>query len=1500
MILNFLFVLNRKTIKKVLKITLWTLTVLILLVAALLFSLRYKPVQTAIAKRAAKYLSKELKTTVSIDGLYVKPFKSVVLEGLYVQDLDKDTLLHTPKLTVDLNYFSLKERIVSVNTIQLDNGKFYLKTYKTGKTNLQFIVNYFNTGTTKPRKKPKKRYDLSFDKVVLNNIDFRYKNFNRVSILKRINFDDLHLRNLSTTVLDINTRTHLFEAEIQHLNFREKSGFHLKNLSTHAAIDSNQMVFKKLLLQTPTSQLEDYLFLKYKNFKDLNQFVSKVYLNTKLKNTRIHTKDLSYFADNLPQNLAVTLKGNVSGYVNDLKARNFMASAGQATYVKGDFDIKGLPSANKMYLNLRFAQMNSNKKDADRLIKLATGKTNQIPAIAAKFGNVSFKGNFTGFLKDFKVTGDIKTALGRVNTNLRMNMNGVARYSGTVKAYDFNLKELLNRNDLGRTTLSANIVGRGFNLKQIQEDIKADITYFDYKGYRYSNVNINGKYNRSFFNGKIDINDRNIKLNFLGGIDFTSKLPAFNFNAKLRHTNFHKLGFSKDTVQIDADFHTAFTGNNLSNIQGTLQLSKIRMTTPQHSIVVDSVYVRAKGIGNSRSLTINSDILDAGINGQYDLKTLPYYFTSVVKQYIPSLKVKTGNKGIQNFDFTLNLKYFEPISVMYIPALKIPEGAEFRGRFISAENVATLTGSSSLIEYKNIKINNFILDESTTSNALNVFLTADRIDLDKNLYIKNVNVANIFRNDSLSFNVKLSDKDAINQLDLNGLVEFNTSDFASLSLLPSDVIINREVWSIVKQVRFNFDKGKVAIKDFALFRDNQYLTLDGIISTDPDDKLNAGFKHFKLGTFNPLTQSKGVTLAGELNGNISLSSITKAPKIESDLVVDSLVMNNIPIGEMTLVANLDDRTKLVDMVLNIQKDGKETMNIAGDYNANADKNTLNLKVDMDGTELIIFQPFMKHLVSNVTGQVSSQLTVTGNVLDPQINGNARLKNAAMVINYLKTPYRINDDVTIKNSVIDLGELEITDIKNNTAIAFGTVNLKNPKIPVVDIRIEAGSPFMALNTTAKDNPLYYGTAYGVGTFEFKGPTNNMRINITAETQEGTVFNIPLNSAAKVANNDFITFVAKDSSLTPKKLPSFNGLAMTLNLKVDQRSQVNIITDLGVLSGRGNSEALTLNITSFGDFQMFGSYLITSGEFQYTAQEYISKIFEIRQGGSIRWTGDPIEAEINLTAVYAQRVSTAPLYVAAGFDNNQAPTVIAEAVMTLSGALTRPDIKLDINFPQDPYIKDLLQSYLSDVNNRTQQAVSFIARRTFASNTGLNLNSVNETMFSAVTELTFNKLNNILAQTLNLRTIDLNVRSLNDASATFRFFKNRLSITGGVTDTRSGLSSFSVIGNGNFVARDVEAQLAIKKDGSLIARASNRLNNRIIFNANNTQDYVSAIGLVYRKDFDTLGEFLRAILGRKKEEERKEDEQPQAPPPPANTTPSIVIAPVSSDPKRSVTN
>ena len=75
-----------------------------------------------------------------------------MLEGLIVEDQEQDTLLATPRLTVDITEFSIQDRKVAVDIARLDNGFFYLKKYKDKSTNLDFIINYFDTGTTAPKK----------------------------------------------------------------------------------------------------------------------------------------------------------------------------------------------------------------------------------------------------------------------------------------------------------------------------------------------------------------------------------------------------------------------------------------------------------------------------------------------------------------------------------------------------------------------------------------------------------------------------------------------------------------------------------------------------------------------------------------------------------------------------------------------------------------------------------------------------------------------------------------------------------------------------------------------------------------------------------------------------------------------------------------------------------------------------------------------------------------------------------------------------------------------------------------------------------------------------------------------------------------------------------------------------------------------------------------------------------------------------------------------------
>ncbi|MFD0763566.1 translocation/assembly module TamB domain-containing protein [Mucilaginibacter lutimaris] len=1476
-----------------------------MLISITLLLFQYKPVQTWAAKKATAYLSKELHTTVDIKSLYIKPFSSVVLEGLYILDKQQDTLLSTPKLAVELSEFSIfnsiKQKKINFASIQLDNGSFNLKKLKDSTTNLKFVLDYFNSGdTTKTKSKP---WTLTFDKIAINNFHFKYKNNLRTELVKGVNFNDIDIRNFSTIIRNMDLKNHLFKARVGGLTLKEKSGFFVRNFNSNVTIDTNQILLQNLNIQTANSNVRNFFRMKFKSFNDFDDFENKVNMDADFKTSHLSSKDIAYFTSSLDKTtFELGIDGRVRGLVNNLKAKNVTITAAQATFIKGDFNLTGLPDWENTFLQLKFDHIATNKKDLDYLYQHFTGKPNaKVPAIVSKFGNVNFTGRFTGVQNDFVAFGTFKTKLGRFDPdiNLKINKAGVPSYSGKITTNNFDLGALLDNNSVGRTTLSANVTGRGDDLKTLDARGDARIATFQFKGYTYSNIVTNGTFNHKTAAGKLSIYDKNLQLALAGSVNLNPKLPIYDFKGNITNAKLRQLKLLKDTITISTDLNTNFSGNNLDNLDGSILLTKIRIVNPQNNYVVDTVALTAKGKGDARVISLKSDLADGSIKGTYDLATLPSYYKTIAKKYIPSLKTDITPPKPQNFDFNLTLKNIDPFTAIFMPDLKIPEQGTFVGKFNSGNKTATLNGYIKTIKLGKIVFHDFIIDESTSDDMLGLNVSLNRIDLTDSLYIKNINITNFLKNDSLNFNVKLSDKDAANQLDLYGLVEFGRDTTAKLKILPSDVVLERENWKIQEQVRIRLLDGKTQISGFELSNGIQKVRINGFVSDNAADKLKVQFEKFSMATLNQLTKASGILLKGSLNGDVVLTSITKKPGVEANLGVDSLMMNKTLVGDVKIVSNLDNDRGQANVKLNINNRGTETMNIAGIYTLGKQTDDkLDFDIKMDHTEAIIFEPFIKDLVSDVKGAVSADLKLTGTPSKPELNGSLSLDNTGITVNYLKTAYTVNDKLTVSNSVIKIDKMILKDIRGGTGEANGTVDLNNISNPTLNIVLDAKN-LMALNTTFKDNHLYYGTAYGSGTFSFTGPIDNMNIDIKASTQAGTVFNIPLNTSSTAADYDFIRWI--DHNDTTKKIiekkNAFNGVTLNFDLTVDEQTTVRISTDYGVLEGTGQARNLNLKINSLGDFEMFGDFGITSGKFEFTAKDFISKNFVVNQGGNIRWTGNPSNAEIDLKAVYEVRTNIAPLYTAAGLQAPQPKQVLVQAELILTKSLLQPNIDFNFNFPVDPSIKDDLNTYLADNNNRSQQALSIIVRRSFASGTGSNLtNQVLGTAGEAVSEFAFNKLNSFISQS-NIKYFDLNIRSFNDASASLKFLNDRLIINGSLY-SNSGTSDLfnnrQSLLNTDFrtLTKDFEIQYLIRKDGNLRGRYSYRALNSTTLNSINDQlgvQYVNGIGLVYQRDFDTFGEFLRNIF-----RQRRRDRTPaNTPPVPATSTPTPTPSKPSDD-------
>ena len=1422
------------------------------------FALRFKPVQQILVQKATTYLSKAWNTKVQIGELYYIPFSDLSIRDLYVADQDQDTLFSAGHITAALDIRALLQgdKIV-VRDLSLVDAGVSLKQYENGKTNFSFILDLYQDTSSTASQGNKNNLVLDIPTLRFSNLSLKYQNLaHKDRSVKGVNYQNAYIYDLSGVLSNLDLKQHLFKADVEALSFGERSGLQVRNFSGEVLIDKDQMVFSDLDLGLNQSRIKGQFTMDYADFSDFSDFVHKVHLNGIFKDSKISSSDIAFFAPDVAlTNFNVWLEGAVSGTVDDLRGQGMTLRPGKTTWLSGDIRIQGLPRINQTLFTMHVSHLSTNAQELETLVAELSGKSAfQLPTLLERLGNVDYRGEVSGFYNDFTTKGIFKTKLGDVTSDVHLDLKEQGKYQGDILVHNFELGKFLRDSLLGQTTFRLNLEGSGFKLDDLSEKFNTKLDFIDYKGYRYRDIAFVGDFLNGRLNGDLRMVDPNLDLD--GKVAWTADSgisQKFQVEGNLNHVDLHALHlYSKDTLAISGAFSADFSGSDFNTAKGVFQAHDFQLKTAEGIAYVDSLQLTAGGDESERLLQVQSSIFNGTLKGQYNLNSLPNYFKRIAQYYIPSWKTTVEPVEALDFSIEVDVKEFTPIALLFLPGLEIPKNFYLSGRFSSVDRINSLNGYIEELKYKGMVARDIIIDQTAEKESLDLFVTSDRLDVTDSLRIHNINISNVLKQDSLSFNVKLSNPDDPNQLDLNGLIEFNAQGAARLSLLPSDVILNYNDWRLQEKVRFDFEEDKTLLNGFELSNGNQVIRMDGVISNSESDMLNLNFEHFSLETFNALTRTLGIELKGELNGEMAIRSLLHNPYIQSDIITSDMYYNNTLIGDMDLQAGLDQNTKLVHVKAEITKQDVPTLQLEGTYDASRRDNNLDIELRMQNNELVIFQPFLSNLVSDLSGSATAALRVQGSVFRPIIDGFAELRDASFIVNYLQTAYTINDGIEVKNSVIHLDEVLIEDVNKQRAIATGTVDMKKPSVPIIHVDIQADQ-FMALNTTAKDNPLYYGIAFGTGTFAFNGPTDNMDIRIDATTNSGTIFNIPLNSVGTLTDQDFIRFVSTDTTTIEARENAFQGLTMILDLNVTDEAQANIYTDLGRLSGNGTG-LLSMHITSMGDFEMFGDYSIATGEFEFTAQDYINKVFALNRGGTIRWTGNPTEALINLVAVYEVRTSIAPLYTAAGRGSNET-RVQAQAEMMLNGSLLHPEIGFGINFPQDSYVKDELQSYFSDANNVNQQALSLIVRRSFAPGTGTNLTrELNTTVLSAGTELAFNQLNNIISQSLNLNFVDFNIRSFNEASASIRLLNDRLILTGGVTDRRGQLNDFNVFGKE--VASDVEALYLIRKSGNLLLRASNRLSNRNFLNP--TDEYISALGLVYRQEFDTFGEFFRRML------------------------------------------
>jgi len=1437
-------------------------------------------VQTRLARYATNTINEEFGTNINIDEIRVSLISwDTALKGVYIEDYRKDTLFYIHELgTSILSIRNLTKGRLEFGHIDIDKLNFKLKTYKdTTSSNLEVFIDKLDDG--KPRKPGTPPFFFASSKVEIANSTFKLIDENRE------NKETLNFKGLSISAGDFTILGPEVSTGIKAMSFKDKRNIEVKKLSTQFKYTKQQMRFDTLGIETLGSKLIGNLVFDYER-KDFKDFSDKVQLTAEFTESTLAMDEVNLLYDQFGKGKIVSFSSNVNGVLNDLNTEDLFLLSDN-TGIRGDFNFKNLFSKEVPFI------MEANMKNVTstyyelRSLMPNIMSSKSLSSTFSKFGQFTIRGTATVTESSVKTKVNLNTAIGSSYADLELtNFNNIenAAYNGFVSLIDFDLGKFAENNKLGKTTLDFNVEGKGFVKDKLNTEVIGEVYSINFNNYEYKNLKVSGILKEQLFDGSIFSNDNNLKFNFKGLADFGKDQNNFNFIANVDYANLKKLNFINDSVSIfKGNVNIDISGNSLDNIIGDISFTKTIFQNKNDTYYFDDFKVSSSFENDStRTIDINSpDIITGYMKGNFRVKELGRLVQnslgSIYTNYRP-FEISDGQT------LAFNFKIYNKIVDVFFPEVQFDPNTFIRGNIIADSGDFKLTFKSpSIVAFDN-EADNIDIKIDNKNPLFNTFVSIG--DLTTNYYnLRDFNLINTKLKDTLFFRTEFKGgSDYDDSYNLNFYHTFNKQNKSVIGLKKSDISFKNNTWILNRdgdsknKVIINKTLDSIQIQEIVMNNSEQeQIRLRGQLADSTYKDLELQFKIVSLDKITPAIDS--LKLEGEVNGTLNILQKDDIYLPSSNLGITDFSVNGMRLGDLNIgiVGNRD----LTDFVVNSQltDNGVEKLGILGNISNKTELPQANLMVNFKDFNLEPFNPLGEGVISNIRGLLSGSTRFEGDIDNPNFSGLLTLNNAGIAIPYLNVDYGFapNSRVRLSKQSFNFEQIGITDVAKNTkATLDGTITHRFFKDWVLDLNINTNNNrLLILDTAFEEEVLYYGTGFLNGTGRIFGSTKALTINIDGETAEGTSLKIPLSDVATVGDYSFIKFIEKDETeadRVQRVLQEVEGLEMEFNLDITPDAEVEIVTDQKTGSSlKGTGEGpLLMRINTKDKFEMYGDFVVVTGEYNYRFGGVINKTFKVKPDGRITWDREPLEAQLNMEAVYSLNANPAPLLDNPGY-TRRIPTNV---VIRLTEELLNPKIEFNIEFPgTSSIIQSELEYRLQDPQVEEKNAIFLLAQGTFVNDqSGINQQAVTGNLIQSASGL----LNQVLSGGNDKFNLGLSYeQGIQDSSIET---ENRIGVTVSTQISDRVLLNGKVgvpVGGATetIVAGDFELQVLLNEEGTLSAKFFNRESEIQAFLLG-SQGYTQGAGLSYEVDFNSFKELMRKMFGsgKTKNKQEKTDSMP----------------------------
>jgi hypothetical protein len=1460
--------------------------------------------QESLTNRYLKQLGKITGFEVSFESTYLLWYDHLEVKGLLIKDLEQNTMIKVKDLRVNFRITSLwSQHNVNIDAVVLNNAEVNLIKINESDTSRDLNINIFidrlspksGAGGTPPK--------VNIGEVIVNRSQFSYDDSDRDSIKNgfdyyhfKVGLEDGEVQNFQVIGDTIQFKVNSFKA------LDPVTKLDVKSLRTYFRISQNSLEFIDLDLKAGQSTISDTIIFTFNRQRDLSDFNNKVSINARLRNTVLVPEDLALFAPGV-EVLAhpVQLTGHLTGRVSRLYLRNMDLQYGN-TKILGKMSFDGLPIFNETFMTF---QLNRSRMDVSDFQNFLTENVYRRIRPLKKF---DLEGTFTGFVNDFVAKADLKGPIGTIRSdiNLKVNENNIdqSTYRGNLELTNFDLGTFLgDTTNFQEVNLKGNINGKGLSYSSADFILSGQIFNVGIRGYQYQNIKTNARLARQFFSGKLDIDDPNLKFRATGSIDFREGRDLVNIQAQLDTAQLQPIGLSREHLFIQTYLDINSHGFKIDSLFGDALFKQTKLEFRDQSIQLDSVHLISEEIDKERVLTLRSSLVNATVTGDYYYSTLFHDLTKLAKELVISIKNdpdelkayytnKSKSEQSYNAQFMVQLNDLNPLTELAGLDLQFSRGTIINGRFFNSAttilhantHVDTITYQGKVLEQTDIELTGSkVRDSANVLAVLNVQSARQHIN---KLNTQRLNIEGLWNRDHIDLSVGLEQVGLSNSIQLRSEIDF-LEDSTKIKILPSRIQALEEIWTINQKNYLLLKGSEVSVHALQAQHNEESILLDGEISRSSDKKLKLTIENLGLDILNTLSTEK---FGGTLNGTVEGRSLLNEPYLQNNLSIDSLTIDEFLIGDVTGTNEWNQEDKKFDINFAIDRLNERTVDLTGFYDPTDKKSPLNLEAEFNKTNLKILEPVLRGLFSQVGGELTGAYQIRGTFGDPAIQGSGEVASGQILIDYLNTLYTFTGTFEMAPHQFIFRDFIISDLFGNRGNLNGFIAHKN--FGKFRLNLDGTfTNFQVLNTTSKDNNLFYGQAYATGNINFFGPASNLKISATGKTEKNSKLYIPINGSSETEKKEFISFthftdsIMSKAPVEVKKQTELTGITMDLNLDITPDAYAEIIFDIkagDIIRGRGNGD-IKLQLDTKGEFNMFGLIEFTEGAYNFTLYDIVNKEFTIKPGSRITWYGDPYQGNLNITASYRQLSSLSPIYT--DKDIAAAPGIRRkyplEVLLSLEGQMLSPQINFDLrgvdlpnsvaiegrSTPARPNFDFNAFKAKLDEQELKRQVFSLIVLKRLSPPDAF---ATGGTLANSVSEFLSNQLSYWLTQVdQNLEVdFDLDLGTLDQEA--FNTFQLRLSysfLNGRLRVTRDGTfaSQNQVQQSAASLAGDWTVDYLLTPDGKFKVKMYSRSNFNTVNASLGAQSAVTTgFSLMHTQNFNELKDLLRTARDRRRKE------------------------------------